>query len=133
MNRRAALLLPALLLPAVLAGCAAAPQPAGPLVVTEAQNGGSVTLGPAQQLVIRLAANASTGYSWAATQSANLRLVSQDYAWQGGPPGSGGVQQYVFVPAGTGPARLAFVYRRPWETQEKPARSFALGVVIQPG
>lgn len=123
----------ALLLPALLAGCAAAPQPVGPLVVSDAQNGGSVALGPTQQLVLRLAANASTGYSWAVMQSANLKLVSQDYAWQGGPPGSGGVQQYVFVPAGTGPGRLALVYRRPWEKEAAPARSFALGVVIRPG
>jgi predicted secreted protein len=130
MTRRAVVAFAALLT-AQLAGCAVAPPaPAGPLVVTDADDGASVPLGHAQELVLRLAANASTGYAWAVTESANLRLVSQHYVWPGGPPGSGGTEELVFAPVGTGPGRLALVYRRPWMPQDPSARHFALGVVI---
>jgi inhibitor of cysteine peptidase len=113
----------------LLAGCAAAE--AGPLVVTDAQNGGSVTLARDRQLVLRLAANASTGYAWSVTQSANLRLVSHNYLWPGGAPGAAGTQEYVFAPAGTGEARLALAYRRPWEAAAAPARAFTLAILIR--
>ena len=122
----------ALLAAALLAACTApdrqAPPAAeaglsgGPVVATEAQNGGVVRVAPGARLLVSLPANGTTGYAWVVERSPwGLRLLSDDYAAAPSPDGDGpvpaggeGRQTLVFQAAAAGAGDLRLAYRQPW-------------------
>lgn len=114
---------------AVLALPAAAAVTARTVTVGAAANGKSLTLKKGDTLVVRLSANPSTGYDWAIGSKPNaLRLVKRTYL--GAPPqrpGQGGTDIFRFS-VRSGKGKLKLVYRRSWEKEIPPIRSFELTV-----
>lgn len=100
-------------------------------------NGQAVTVKPGQQLDIRLASNATTGYAWEVAQcdEAVLKLEGEpeyETSSQGQPRvGAGGWQTFHFKPQQAGQANLKLVYRRPWEKDIEPIENFEVQVTVQ--
>jgi inhibitor of cysteine peptidase len=99
------------------------------IVVTEAQANSTVTLAPGQELVVRLASNPSTGYSWSIRADANGVLavhgepVFERAASSPGMAGVPGTEVWRILATMAGEQVLVFEYARPWETGQPPAPS----------
>ena len=102
------------------------------VVVTEAQNGQDVQIGTNDVLIVRLQAQAGTGYSWAVTAAPLFLRLSQEHTEPAGRtiPGGPEVQLFTFKPIGPGHAPLSFAYRRPWEADQPPARTYNVKVSV---
>ncbi len=110
-----------------------------PVVVTDDANGTTVTLQPGQTLVVRLAANPTTGYLWqiAEVDRAVLRPLGEEAGYtpqasDGARLGAGGTAEWRFEAVGQGTTVLTLHYLRPWEADAAPARTFTLTVKIAP-
>jgi predicted secreted protein len=102
------------------------------VVVTEAQNGHDVQIGTNDVLIVRLQAQASTGYSWAVMTVPSFLRLSQEHTELTGRtiPGGPEVQLFTFKPIGSGNAPLSFAYRRPWEKGQPPTRTYNMKVSV---
>lgn len=105
------------------------PAAAATITVGPAANGTTIRLHAADTLVVRLPGNPTTGYRWSASRVPQaLRLRTSTYV----PAlpkrlGQGGTFVFRFaVRPGSGTLRL--IYRRPWETNKAPLRTFSLTV-----
>jgi predicted secreted protein len=102
------------------------------IVVTEAQNGQDVRIGTKGVLIVRLRAQAGTGYSWAITDAPPFLRLSEEHNEPAGRPIPDGpeFQLFTFKPTGSGNAPLSFAYRRPWEASQPPARTYNVKVTV---
>jgi inhibitor of cysteine peptidase len=103
------------------------------MTVTYQDTGKTVELAQGGTLVVELPSNPSTGYSWAVKgDPAPLKLASSDYKQpdQPGKAGVPGVQRFQLQAAITGTSTLKLVYRRPWEKNVAPAKTFILTVNV---
>jgi inhibitor of cysteine peptidase len=133
-----------LLIAGVLTGCSSSPPAAPSVIITEAQNGGTVQMRAVQSLIVRLPRNPSTGYNWSVSAGSTplLQLANTDY--EPGPSiktpagdeppavGRPGTEIMAFAPQRAGSGRLLLAYRRPWEPAATPARTFTAQVVVGP-
>lgn len=128
----------ALLLFVLLALPACAPAAASNGVTVDESSAGSVvSVKTGQDFYVRLKSNITTGYSWAVQEGDEAVLPLQ------GEPeyitsdqdrklaGAGGVEVFRFKPAKTGKVHLKLIYRRPWETDTKPAQTYEIDVDVQ--
>ena len=95
------------------------------------------TIQDGSTLIVSLAANATTGYSWtyAISDEEMLACVSEDYitdASEEGMVGTGGTYIAKFSPTlkGAASVTITFSYARPWETDEDPADTRTLDIWI---
>jgi len=138
--------LAAVLVLLVVAGCGTgAPEdevlPEGPggEVVLYAEDGGSqVTLDVGQVLVVVLASNPTTGYSWQVAEGTGTVLVQvgevlyREAPQEGAPMvGVGGTETFRFEAKAVGQTKLVLEYRRPWEETVEPEGTFAVDVVVR--
>ena len=108
-------------------------QARAPVFVGEGDSGGTFFLSIGQQLVVTLASNPTTGYSWSYQSSSSgvLRDGPSEYVpTQPVLPGSGGTERFVFTGADAGRTRLRFEYRRAWETGVPPAQVVEYTVAV---
>jgi len=102
--------------------------------LTEADNGKTVTVGVGEELAVTLAANPTTGYTWAVAEPANERIIQQtgknEFESKSRALGAGGVQIFRFVVVGAGQTTLKLIYHRPWESVE-PVQRFSIWLVAQ--
>jgi|SRR5262245_6610140 len=121
----------------VLGGVGAATATEPVVALTESQNGRTVEIAPSQSLEIRLPVQGGTGYSWELEDASStlLRLVSSNLmAGEAGVrPGSAQIQLLTFSPITGGSGDIVLRYRRPWEKDSKPARTFRVHVVVRQG
>ena len=125
---------------AVLGACGSKDEGAGDNVAT-----GDVTVtasGPAalkvgQTLVVTLASNPSTGYSWAISTAPDSAVLTQDGDLAYTPsnpdvvmPGSGGTESVRFTAAAVGTTTIVLDYRRPWETDVPPVETVTIDVTV---
>lgn len=93
--------------------------------------GGQVELKEGQVLVISLESNPSTGYGWE-VEEADETILRQTGRIEFEPEshllGAPGKQILRFEAVAAGQTTLRLVYRRPWEKDVKPARTFSLQV-----
>jgi len=108
------------------------------VTVGENDNGSQVTLGPGQELVVRLGSNPSTGYRWQveAIDEVSLQQVGMAQYTPVKPgetplPGQAGQETLRFQAVGPGEARLELTYRQPWEGGDSAERRFNLRVVVR--
>jgi inhibitor of cysteine peptidase len=116
------------------------PTPGGDLeavVLDGEDNGDSVALSPGQTLVVSLASNPTTGYSWevAECDEAVVKQVGEvEYAQAAAKDeqlvGAGGTETFRFEATGSGQTTLTLVYQRPWEQGVEPLEVFSVEVVV---
>jgi inhibitor of cysteine peptidase len=102
-----------------------------------ADSGRQITIPMGRIVLVRLDANPSTGYSWSVIGNpAPLVFVSSEYEagkQKQQPPGSPEMQVLRLKSdrAGTGDLKLG--YRRPWEKDVAPAKTFQIHVTVPEG
>jgi len=105
------------------------------VTVTDHDNGRDIDLASNETLIVKLSSNPSTGYNWAVLgdpaplklQKTSYRKNSQSSQVVGAP----GVQTFQFSPGSAGIANLNFAYRRSWEYNVPPAKSFSIRVNVR--
>jgi predicted secreted protein len=113
----------------------AASASAATITVTKANNGKTVTLKKGDKLVVKLAANATTGYAWKvkSVDKTVLEPVSSKYVPSPNPKhlvGAGGTYKLTLAARSAGSTTLKLIYVRSFEPN-KPAGSFKLGVTVK--
>lgn len=94
------------------------------VTVTDINNHGRVELNPGDTLVVRLSANATTGYQWTVGMIDNsiLRQTSSRYIKpRNGLMGAGGAQEFRFTAVRPGSFFLGLLYQRSFESGGIPA------------
>jgi inhibitor of cysteine peptidase len=110
----------------------------GAVVLGAEDLGRTVALSAGQVLVISLASNPTTGYSWemAEGDAAVVQQVGEVEFSPSAPVGeplvgSGGTETFRFEAAGQGQTTLTLVYHRPWEKGVEPLETFSVEVVVR--
>lgn len=110
-----------------------APTPS--VTVTDHDNGKDIDLASSETLVVNLSSNPSTGYKWTVVgDPAPLKLEKQSYrkSTKSSPVvGAPGVQVFQFSASSAGIATLNLAYRRSWEYNVPPAKSFSVRVNVR--
>ena len=105
------------------------------LNVGDSYSGKQVELSVGQPLVVTLDSNASTGYSWSLAQNSDetvLNKTGNEYiSPQTTLVGAGGKEEWTFKALKKGTSSISMVYRRSWETDTPPAKTFDLTVVVK--
>ncbi|MGB7787622.1 protease inhibitor I42 family protein [Methanoregula sp.] len=86
---------------------------------TESDNGATKQIAVQSPFVIQLAENPTTGYSWNATTSPGLEILSSGYQENShteGMVGVGGTRAWTLMSNVSGTYTFAAVYSRSWET-----------------
>ena len=97
-------------------------------------DGRRLTIPRGRILIVRLEANPSTGYSWSVVgEPAPLMFVSSEY--ESDPqiqprPGGSQIQVLRFKSDLVGTGELKLGYRRPWEKNVAPAKTFEIHVTV---
>ncbi len=101
--------------------------------VDETANGGQVSLKVGETLVVALASNPSTGYSWeiAELDQLVLKLTKEDFKVDSDLVGAPGTQLFFFEALKVGQTSLQIVYHRPWETGVEPTDTFSIAVQVR--
>ncbi len=120
----------------LLAAALAADGCGGPrtIEVGEDADGTTVTAAAGDTIVISLAENPTTGYSWNMKLGKGLKLVKTSYEpddTSGELVGAGGVRTWRIEATTAGEHTVSGVYERPWETGEPAAQTFTLTVNAQ--
>jgi len=106
-----------------------------PVEVSDGDNGQTIRAQVGSQIVIRLAANATTGYEWV-LESVNEPILEQqgDPIYEGpgenAMPGAGGTSIWTFTAVVPGETTLHLIYIRPWEDAPEPAQEFQITVQV---
>ncbi len=117
-----------------------APLPAkgADIVLGEDANGKTVAAEVKQTLLVKLAGNITTGYSWSLSKLEGdaIEMVGKpEYVADKAPKGmvgSGGTFHLTFRAAKPGKATLTLAYARPWEKANPPAKAFTFTVEAKP-
>ncbi len=108
---------------------------AATLTVTDQDNGKDVDLTSGGTLIVKLKSNPSTGYGWTVSGDPSpLRLEKTSYVKSSQSAkvvGAPGLQVLRFGATASGMANLTVVYRRSWEYNVPPAKTFSLRVNIR--
>ena len=103
--------------------------------MTAKDDGGTVSLPAKGLLEVALEGNITTGYGWdlAETNTNVLRMVGSPYYQPvGGRLGAPGVFILRFEGVGSGKAALKLAYRRPFEKDKPPAKTFDATITVGP-
>ena len=102
----------------------------------ESFDGRTVELAANEFLEIVLAENPTTGFRWQFVEAGSPAciLTEETYDPKGkGVPGQGGVHRWKFRAATPGVCKIQLAYRRAWEPEASPGRSFRLQVEVRKG
>jgi inhibitor of cysteine peptidase len=97
-------------------------------------DGSQVELKAGQTLIVSLEGNPTTGYTWEAAELDEqvLRQVGEaEFKPDSDAIGAGGIQTLRFETVNSGQTTLNLVYHRSWETDEEPAETFSVQVVVR--
>lgn len=104
-------------------------------VYNETANGSTVKIPLGSGgLVVRLAENPSTGYSWNATVTSGLTIVGDAYEPDPQSPGmvgAGGTHFWILSGTAAGEQKFSAVYMRPWENVTGSEETFVLNVLVE--
>lgn len=103
--------------------------------VDSSYSGKQVELSVGQTLVVTLASNITTGYSWSLTDNSDSSVLSEignEYiAPQTTLMGAGGEEKWTFKALEKGTSIISMEYSRPWEKDTPPAEAFNLTVIVK--
>ena len=84
-----------------------------------------IIVGKGEAFVIELAANPTTGYEWQPDfDPAALKLAGREFLRSGSAVGEGGAERFRFESLAAGATRLAFTYKRGWESTSRDQAVF---------
>jgi predicted secreted protein len=108
------------------------------LVLTEADNGRTISVPEGQNVVVKLASNPTTGYEWSIAstdRTFGYPYYKRFLPSESGAVGSGGVQRMTWKTKGgismVGRHQVKLEYKRPWETNVAAARTFKFTVEVK--
>jgi inhibitor of cysteine peptidase len=105
------------------------------VTITEQDNGKDVDLSSGETLIVKLTGNPSTGYGWTvAGDPAPLKLQKTSFVKNSKSSqnvGAPGTQVLRFSASSAGMATLTVVYRRSWEYNLSPMKTFSLRVNVR--
>lgn len=106
-------------------------------VITEADNGTSISLENGSTFFLRLKENPTTGYSWELNLSQGLNNISGEYYPPEQPEGikqplvgAGGVHLWEIKAVSKGSQQVMGIYKRPWENVTGEEENFILNVEV---
>lgn len=106
-------------------------------VITEADNGTSISLENGSTFFLRLKENPTTGYSWELDLSQGLNNISGEYYPPEQPEGieqplvgAGGVHLWEIKAVSKGSQQVTGIYKRPWEKVTGEEEKFTLNVEV---
>jgi inhibitor of cysteine peptidase len=103
--------------------------------VKDKEKSGKVKLAVGDTLEVRLPSNRSTGFSWQIARVAKGKLNPLGKPMYVQPkeprPGAGGVEVFRFTAGAPGKSDLELVYKRPFEKDKSPAKTYKLSVEIE--
>jgi inhibitor of cysteine peptidase len=100
---------------------------------TENDNDTTAEVAANQKFAVQLKENPTTGYSWNASTSSGLTVLSSNFQEDShaeGMVGVGGVHTWVLQATGDGPQTFSGVYGRSWETTTGSETGYNLAVNI---
>lgn len=106
------------------------------LTLTEADDGKTVTVTKGQNVVVKLQSSPSTGYRWKVTETNRTfgYPASTVFLKNGDAVGAAGVERMTWKTSGplpmTGTHRVKLEYKRPWEENASPAKTFTFSVKV---
>lgn len=116
-------------------GAAAHTKASSDLVLNESDNGKDIDLIAGSTLVVKLPGNPSTGYNWTVVgDPAPLKLQKSSFArskTKSGMVGSSGTAIFRLSAGSSGMATLNLVYRRSWEYNVAPVKTFTVRVDVR--
>jgi inhibitor of cysteine peptidase len=100
--------------------------------VDEHSSGGKISLPVGDTLEISLAENPTTGFRWHLQSEAQpaCKLVKSSFEPATGATGRGGIHRWQFQAVRAGIGKIRIEYRRPWEQDSPPGRTFILSVHV---
>ena len=119
----------------LVAGCSAATPASRELTV--ADNATTQTVAVGDTVIVRLAGNPTTGYSWTqlAGDAAVLVPAAEEPAYSSeaaeGVVGAGGTYTFSWTAQAAGTTTLELAYRRPWETDVAPIETFTVTIEVR--
>lgn len=106
-------------------------------VITEADNGTSISLENGSTFFLKLKENPTTGYSWELNLSQGLNNISGEYYPPEQPEGikqplvgAGGVHLWEIKAVSKGSQQVMGIYKRPWENVTGEEENFILNVEV---
>ena len=98
----------------------------------EGNSGSDVTVRVGRTFTINLEGNPTTGYRWEVVEydERMLKLTGEDYTSSSDRIGAGGIQEFTFTASQAGRTKVELVYRRPWEKDVEPLRTFTAKVRV---
>lgn len=105
-------------------------------VLTEADNGTSVSLAVGEVLIVRLGSNPSTGYSWQVREIGDNLVQVGESAYEATPVdeqivGSGGHETWRFEAVSAGESTLELHYRQPFDDEAESAETWRIDVTVE--
>jgi len=105
------------------------------VTVTAENNGGKISIAKGKILLLKLDAQPGTGYGWQVTKNDASRLIPLGHSeFESTDPGiPGAVQSQVFRFKAQDPGRFVIElhYRRQWEKNVPPSKTYRLEVHVQ--
>lgn len=115
--------------------CHTNPQTKTVVNVTDKDNDGKVNLTKGSMLIVRLEAQLGTGFGWQVVKNSSngLRQLGKPglETTDSSSLGRIEVQVFRFKPRQAGSYELELHYKRPWEKDRKPAKTFRLTVRVR--
>jgi inhibitor of cysteine peptidase len=102
-------------------------------VVTEADNGTSISLKSGEDFTLQLRENPSTGYSWQLNLSEGLSILNDYYTQDEAPEDMAGVpgtHSWIIEAVDQGSQQVNGTYKQPWENTTGPEDNFTLIVEV---
>ena len=115
---------------------ASSPRKANPgVILTERDSGSDIDLATNTLLIVKLNGNPSTGYAWTVTGDPSpLKLQKASFrkhTTASGAVGASGTASFQFGASSSGMATLTLVYRRSWEYNMPPMKTFTVRVNVR--
>jgi inhibitor of cysteine peptidase len=103
--------------------------------ISDEDNGNDVDLTSGGTLIVKLKSNPSTGYSWAVAGDPSPLKLEKTFYRKNTPSskvvGAPGVQVFQFSASSAAMATLQLIYRRAWEYNVAPAKTFKVRVDVR--
>ena len=101
--------------------------------VNSSSNGDILTIPASNRVLVTLAENPTTGYSWNISVSKGLAVVTDTYvAPNTALIGAGGYHEWLLAPDGPGTYTFNAAYMRPWEGASSAASTFSIVIEATP-